>query len=43
MGCHQSIEKDSAAIRTLAKFAAEKKPVPWVRVYQLAQDSLLLA
>jgi hypothetical protein len=35
MGCHQTIERDSDQIRTLAKYAAGKKPVPWVRVYKL--------
>jgi hypothetical protein len=35
MGCHQSIERDSPPIQTLARYAAEKKPVPWVRVYKL--------
>jgi hypothetical protein len=36
MACHVLIAKDKPAIRKLAEFAAAKQPVPWVRVYQLA-------
>lgn len=35
MGCHQSIKTDSPEIMRLAEFAAAKKRVPWVRVYQI--------
>ena len=35
MGCHLSVKKESPAIEKLAGFAAQKKPVPWVRVYRL--------
>jgi Cytochrome c7 and related cytochrome c len=35
MGCHASIKSDSPAIRKLADFAAQKKPVPWAPVYRL--------
>ena len=35
MGCHTAVKKDSPEILKLAHFYAEKKPVPWVRVYQL--------
>lgn len=35
MGCHSTVKKDSPEIRKLASYAAEKKPVPWVRVYQI--------
>ena len=35
MGCHSSIKKESPAIQTLAGFAGDKKPVPWVRIYRL--------
>jgi hypothetical protein len=35
MGCHNTVKKDSAAIQTLKTFAAEPKPIPWVRVYKL--------
>ncbi len=35
MGCHQVIKKESEEIQKLAKFFAEKKRVPWVRVYQV--------
>jgi len=36
MACHVLIAKDKPAIQKLARFAASKEPVPWVRVYQLA-------
>lgn len=35
MGCHQVIKKESEEIQKLAKFFAEKKRVPWARVYQV--------
>jgi hypothetical protein len=35
MSCHLTIKKDSPAIRKLADFAKQKRPVPWVRVYKL--------
>jgi hypothetical protein len=35
MGCHASIKKETAGIQKLAGFAAQKKPVPWVRIYRL--------
>lgn len=35
MACHASVKKDSPYIKKLAQFAKDKKPVPWVRVYQL--------
>jgi hypothetical protein len=35
MGCHTSIKADSPGIQKLAAFVAEKKRVPWVRVYRL--------
>jgi hypothetical protein len=35
MGCHDTVKKDSPAIRTLKTFADERKPIPWVRVYKL--------
>jgi hypothetical protein len=35
MGCHVSIKKDSPAIQKLAGYAADKKQIPWARVYQL--------
>src|SRR5207302_8504590 len=34
MGCHRSIQKESAALKELAPYAGQKKPIPWVRVYQ---------
>ncbi|MCC7233786.1 MAG: cytochrome c3 family protein [Bryobacterales bacterium] len=35
MGCHTTIKKDSPEIAKLAKAAADKKAVEWVRVYRL--------
>ncbi len=35
MACHTTIKTDSEEIKRLAKFAADKKRVPWVRVYQV--------
>jgi hypothetical protein len=35
MTCHQTIKKESSAIQQVAAFAAEKRPIPWVRVYQM--------
>ena len=35
MGCHQVIKADSPHIAKLAAAAQAKKPIPWVRVYQL--------
>ncbi|MBK7928835.1 MAG: cytochrome c3 family protein [Bryobacterales bacterium] len=35
MGCHQTIAKEKAPIQALAKFHAEKRAVPWERVYQI--------
>ena len=35
MACHQTIKKDSPAIRDLASYAEQKKRIPWVRVYQI--------
>jgi hypothetical protein len=35
MGCHTSVKKDSPEIQRLARFVAEKKPVPWNRIYQV--------
>jgi predicted CXXCH cytochrome family protein len=36
MACHILIAKEKPAIRKLAEFAAAKQPIPWVRVYKLA-------
>ena len=36
MLCHILIAKEKPAIRKLAEFAAAKEPIPWVRVYRLA-------
>lgn len=35
MACHQSVKTDSPEIQRLAKFVADAKRVPWVRVYQV--------
>lgn len=35
MSCHQSIKKESPAIQKLASYAAQNRPVPWIRVYQI--------
>lgn len=35
MGCHSSVKKDSPEIAKLAKAAADKKAVEWIRVYRL--------
>lgn len=35
MSCHSAVKTDSPHIQRLAALALEKKPVPWVRVYQL--------
>ena len=35
MSCHQAVKADSPHIRKLASAAAEKTPLPWVRVYRL--------
>lgn len=35
MSCHQSVKKESPHIEKLAGFAAAKRNVPWVRVYQI--------
>lgn len=36
MGCHQAVKTDSPHIQKIAASARDKKPIPWVRVYQLA-------
>lgn len=36
MACHILIAKDRPSIQKLAQFAAAKQPIPWVRVYKLA-------
>jgi hypothetical protein len=35
MQCHTTVKKESPAIQKLAQYAAESKPVPWVRVYKI--------
>lgn len=35
MLCHENIKKDTPALRKLVRYAAESKPIPWVRLYKL--------
>ncbi|HMD84465.1 MAG TPA: cytochrome c3 family protein [Terriglobia bacterium] len=35
MTCHTTIKTDRPAIKKLADYAAQKKPVPWVHIYQV--------
>jgi c(7)-type cytochrome triheme protein len=35
MSCHRAVKADSPHIQKLAAAAKEKKPITWVRVYQL--------
>lgn len=35
MNCHSQVRTDSAEIQKLAKFVAEDKPIPWVKVHRL--------
>src|SRR5215210_2182289 len=35
MTCHATIATDRPAIQKLATYAAENKPIPWVRVYEV--------
>jgi hypothetical protein len=35
MTCHATIKADSPAIKKLAEYAAQKKPVPWVHIYEV--------
>jgi hypothetical protein len=35
MQCHSAIKADSPAIQKLAQYAAQSKPVPWVRIYEI--------
>src|SRR5258707_13198914 len=35
MGCHQAIKVGSPHIQKVAAAAGAKKPIPWVRVYQI--------
>jgi hypothetical protein len=34
MTCHATVATDSPAIKKLAEYAAQKKPVPWVQIYR---------
>ena len=35
MVCHATIRAESPAIKKLAEYSAQKKPVPWVQVYHV--------
>jgi hypothetical protein len=35
MTCHATVKADSPAIKKLAEYAAQKKPVPWVQIYKV--------
>jgi hypothetical protein len=35
MGCHESVKKDSPHIQKLAAFHADKKTIPWRRIYRI--------
>ena len=35
MQCHSSVKTDSLHIQKLAGYAESKRPIPWVRVYQI--------
>ncbi|MCP5113856.1 MAG: cytochrome c3 family protein, partial [bacterium] len=37
MGCHLVVNKQTPAIRTLARYVKQKKPIPWVRIYEVPQ------
>lgn len=36
MSCHQTVKRASPHIQKVAAAAREKKPIPWVRIYRLA-------
>ena len=35
MTCHATVKTDSPAIKQLAEYQARKKPLPWVKIYQV--------
>jgi c(7)-type cytochrome triheme protein len=35
LGCHQTVKKESPQIQKLAQAARDKKPIEWLRVYQI--------
>jgi formate-dependent nitrite reductase cytochrome c552 subunit len=35
MVCHATIQKDAPAVREIARYAARREPIPWVRIYRL--------
>ena len=37
LGCHMVVNKKTPGIRELTQYAKQKKPIPWVRVYEVPQ------
>jgi hypothetical protein len=37
LGCHKITAADRPEIRKLAQYAADKRPIPWVRVYKVPE------
>jgi predicted CXXCH cytochrome family protein len=35
MACHAAIKRESPEVQKIAQYKKEKKPIPWVRLYQL--------
>ena len=35
MTCHATVKTDSPAIKKLSEYAAQKKSVPWVQIYEV--------
>lgn len=35
MTCHVIIKKDSPEVKKIAQYKAERRPIPWVRLYQI--------
>lgn len=37
MQCHETVAKDKLSIKKLAEYYEERKPIPWVQVYELPE------
>lgn len=35
MGCHATIQSSSPAVQKLAAAAKARRPIPWIRIYQI--------
>jgi Cytochrome c7 and related cytochrome c len=35
MTCHQSVDANNPAIRKVAAYAKQNKPIPWIRIYKI--------